>query len=68
MSKSPGMPTAVAPAFDPSAQELGAGNLSEFEASLVYKESSRTAKAVIQRNPFSKQTNKISTLNLKINK
>jgi hypothetical protein len=31
--------------------------ISEFEASLVYKVSSRTARA-IQRNPVSKQTNK----------
>jgi hypothetical protein len=36
----------------------GRGRLiSEFEASLVYKVSSRTARA-IQRNPISKQTNK----------
>jgi hypothetical protein len=31
--------------------------ISEFEASLVYKVSSRTARA-IQRNPVSKKTNK----------
>jgi hypothetical protein len=31
--------------------------ISEFKASLVYRESSRTARA-IQRNPVSKQTNK----------
>jgi hypothetical protein len=34
--------------------------ISEFEASLVYKVSSRTARA-IQRNPVSKQTNKQTT-------
>jgi hypothetical protein len=36
----------------------GRGNwISEFEASLVYKVSSRTARA-LQRNPFSKNKNK----------
>jgi hypothetical protein len=34
--------------------------ISEFEASLVYKVSSRTAKAT-ERNPVSKQTNKQTT-------
>ncbi|EGW07352.1 hypothetical protein I79_017837 [Cricetulus griseus] len=38
-------------AFSPSTQEAVRGQL-------VYKESSRTAKAVTQRNPVSKQTNK----------
>jgi hypothetical protein len=39
--------------FNPSSQEAEAGRISEFEASLVYKVSSRTARA-IQRNPVSK--------------
>jgi hypothetical protein len=42
--------------------------ISEFEASLVYKVSSRTARA-IQRNPVSnKQTNKQTTTTTKTNK
>jgi hypothetical protein len=44
----------VAHAFNPSTREAEAGR-SEFEASLVYKVSSRTARAV-QRNPASKKT------------
>jgi hypothetical protein len=45
----------VAHAFNPSTQEAEAGRrISEFEASLVYKVSSRTARA-IQRNPVSKK-------------
>jgi hypothetical protein len=41
-------------AFNPSTQEEEAGGfISEFEASLVYKVSSRTARA-IQKNPVSK--------------
>jgi hypothetical protein len=48
----------VTHAFEPSTQEAEAGWISEFEASLVYKVSSRTARA-IQRNPVSKnQINK----------
>ena len=46
--------------FDPSTWEAEAGGFlsSEFDASLVYKVSSRTARA-IQRNPVSKnQQNK----------
>jgi hypothetical protein len=43
----------VAHAFDPSRGR----QISEFEASLVYKVSSMTAKA-IQRNPVSKKQNK----------
>jgi hypothetical protein len=40
--------------FNPSTQEAEAGRqISEFEASLVYRVSSRTARA-IQRNPVSK--------------
>ena len=44
----------VAHAFNPSTWEAEAGG-SEFEASLVYRVSSRTAR-VIQRNPVSKKT------------
>ena len=44
-------------AFNPSTWEAEAGGFSEFEASLVYKVSSRTAR-VIQRNPVSKKTKK----------
>jgi hypothetical protein len=49
----------VAHAFNPSTWEAEAGGFLEFEASLVYKVSSRTATA-IQRNSVSenKQTNK----------
>jgi hypothetical protein len=43
----------VAHAFNPSTQETGAGRF-EFEASLVYRVSSRAAR-VIQRNPVSKK-------------
>jgi hypothetical protein len=47
----------VAHAFNPS-NSGGRGRLiSEFEASLVYRESSRTARAT-QRNPVSKNKNK----------
>ena len=34
-------------------------DLCEFEASLVYREFSRTARAVIQRKPDFKQTKKV---------
>jgi hypothetical protein len=45
----------AAHAFNPSTWEAEAGRLiSEFEASLVYRESSRTARAT-QRNPISKK-------------
>jgi hypothetical protein len=44
----------VAHAFKPSTQEAEAGRISEFEASLVYKMSPRTARA-IQRNPVLKR-------------
>jgi hypothetical protein len=40
--------------FNPSTWEAEAGRISEFEASLVYKVSSRTARA-IQRNPVLKK-------------
>jgi hypothetical protein len=44
--------------FNPSTWEAEAGRqISEFEASLVYKVSSRTASAT-QRNPVSKNKNK----------
>jgi hypothetical protein len=43
----------VAHAFKPSTREAEAGGFLEFEASLVYKVSSRTARAT-QRNPVSK--------------
>jgi hypothetical protein len=50
----------VAHAFNPSTWEAEAGKISEFQASLVYTVSSRTARTT-QRNPVSKtnkQTNK----------
>ena len=47
----------MAHVLNPSILEAEAGDLCEFEASLVYKASSRTAKTVLQRNPVSK-TNK----------
>jgi hypothetical protein len=43
----------VAHTFNPSTWEAEAGEISELEASLVYKVSSRTART-IQRNPVSK--------------
>jgi hypothetical protein len=47
----------VAHAFNPSTREAEAGGSLEFEASLVYRVSSRTARA-IQRNPVSKNQKK----------
>jgi hypothetical protein len=48
----------VVHAFDPSTYSGGRGRwISEFEASLVYKVSSRTARTT-QRNPVSKNKNK----------
>jgi hypothetical protein len=47
----------LAHAFNPSTQEAEAGRFSEFEASPVYKVSSRTARA-IQRNPVLKNQRK----------
>jgi hypothetical protein len=51
----------VAHAFNPSTQEAEAG---EFKASLVYRVSSRTARAT-QRNPVSKKTKKKNKKNKK---
>jgi hypothetical protein len=48
----------VAHPFNPSTQGGRGRRISEFEASLVYKVSSRTARA-IQRNPVSKNQNQI---------
>jgi hypothetical protein len=47
----------VAQAFNPSTREAEAGGISEFEASLVYRVSSSTARDV-QRNPVSKNQEK----------
>jgi hypothetical protein len=44
----------VVHAFNPSTQEGRSRQISEFEASLVYKVSSRTVRAT-QRNPVSKK-------------
>jgi hypothetical protein len=55
----------VAHTFNPSTPEAKAGGFLEFEVSLVYKVSSRTARA-IQRNPVSKKQNK--TKNKQTNK
>jgi hypothetical protein len=52
----------VAHAFNPSTWEAEAGT--EFEASLVYKVSSRTAKA-IQRNPVSGGNKKTKNFSLR---
>jgi hypothetical protein len=55
--KCKGKPGVVAHAFNPSTREHSRGKgqqISEFEASLVYKVSSRTARAT-QRNPDSKK-------------
>jgi hypothetical protein len=58
----------VAHTFNPSTREARAGGF-EFEASLVYRVNSRTARA-IQRNPVSKnkQTNKIIVIIIGKNK
>jgi hypothetical protein len=50
-------PGVVAHAFNPSTQEAEAGGFLSSEASLVYKMSSRTARAT-QRNPVSKNQKK----------
>jgi hypothetical protein len=50
LQKQPGV---VAHTFNPSTREAEIGWISEFEASLVYRVSSRTARAT-QRNPVSK--------------
>jgi hypothetical protein len=47
----------VAHAFNPSTWEAEAGGSLEFEASLVYRVSSRTTRAT-QRNPVSKKKKK----------
>jgi hypothetical protein len=55
----------VTHAFDPSTRGGRGRRISEFEASLVYRVSSRTARAT-QRNPVSKnQKNKNKNKNLK---
>jgi hypothetical protein len=57
----------VAHAFNPSTREAEAGGFLEFEASLVYRVSSRTARAT-QRNPVSKnQKNKNKQTNKQTN-
>ena len=61
----------VAHAFNPSTPEAEAGGFLISEASLGYRVSSRTAKA-IQRNPISKNQNQpnnnnYNTLSLRIN-
>jgi hypothetical protein len=50
-------PGIVVHAFNPSTGRDRGRHISEFEASLVYKVSSRTARA-IQRNPVSKKQTK----------
>jgi hypothetical protein len=50
-NKKPGV---VAHAFNPSTWEADAGEFLEFEASLIYRVSSRTARAT-QRNPVLKK-------------
>ena len=45
----------VAYTFDPSTWEAEQSDLCEFQASLVHKVSSRTARAVTQRNPVLKK-------------
>jgi hypothetical protein len=57
----------VVHAFNPSSQEGRSRQISEFEASLVYKVSSRTARAT-QRNPVSKKTKQNKTKQNKTNK
>lgn len=45
-------------AFKPSTQKAQAGETSEFKACLIYKVSSRAAKATTEKPSFEKQTNK----------
>jgi hypothetical protein len=52
-------------AFNPSTQETEARQISEFEASLAYKVSSRTARA-IQRNPVLKNQKRKKKANKKV--
>jgi hypothetical protein len=54
----------VAHTFNPSAQEAEAGG-SEFEADMVYRVSSRIAKA-IQRNHFGTKQNKKESIRFKV--
>ena len=49
----------MAHAFNPSYWRQRQADLCEFEASLVYRVSSRTARAVSQRNPVSPLPHKI---------
>jgi hypothetical protein len=51
------LPNVVAHTFNPSTWEAEAGEFLNFKASLVYRVSSRTARAT-QRNPVQKKTNK----------
>jgi hypothetical protein len=51
------VPGVVAHPFNPSTLEVEAGGFLSSEANLVYKVSSRTARA-IQRNPVSKKKKK----------
>jgi hypothetical protein len=57
-------PGVVVHAFNPSTWRGRGRRISEFKASLVYKVSSRTARA-IQRNPVSKNKNKNKNKNPK---
>jgi hypothetical protein len=62
LKKTKQMPGVVAHAFNPSTWEAEAGKF--LKASLVYKVSSRTARAT-QRNPVSKNKNKNKTVRKK---
>jgi hypothetical protein len=55
----------VAHAYNPSTWEAEAGEFLEFKASLVYRVSSRTARAT-QRNPVSKNQKNKTTKNKEI--
>jgi hypothetical protein len=63
----PGGRVEVALAFNPSTREAETGRSLEFEASLVYRQSSRTARAT-QRNPVSTKQNKTKQNKTKQNK
>ena len=56
-----GCQVVVAYAFDPSMWETEAVDIWEFEASLVFKASSRTARSVTLRNPVSENRETIHT-------
>ena len=56
----------VVHSFNPSTQKAEAEDPCEFKASLIYRASSRKARAVTQRNPISKKPTITTTTKQKI--